>query len=173
MANSQMSQVATNSAQKKSPMLSAIQIPRNAKNAHKETRIATLLPSAPLPAESHTLNVIQPQANALLVNQVPIKTAPKPSQHVIQNAQLCHFQNAIEKQESAIHAQVVQVVCQLLHARIHAHQDQTQKNHGNAAGIQLLQNVFKTKQVPRLKKSAHNHAKNQHSVNATSLTTLV
>jgi hypothetical protein len=148
MVNSQTPRAAMMLAAKKSLMLNVMKTPRHAIAAMKENQIATPLPSAPLPAESLTQNAIQAQANAHLVTQQLTKTAPKPRLHVTKNAQLCLSLNVTIPQESAAHAlRAVQVVSQMLHAQIHAHQDQNPANFGCAAGIQLFQNVSKMKRV--------------------------
>lgn len=148
MDNSLMLRAAMMLAPKKSLMLNVMQTPRNAIVAKKENPTATLLPSAPLPVESLTLNAIQAQANAHHVTQQLTKTAPKPRLHVTKNVQYFHSPNATEPQESAVHViRALQVVSQLLHATIHALLDQHQVNFTSAAGILPSQNASKIRRV--------------------------
>lgn len=149
MVNSQTKRAAMMLAAKKSLMLNVIKAPRNARTALMETQVATPLPSAPLPAESLTQNAIQAQAHAQSATQQMTKTAPKPRMHVTKNAGHNHSLNATTQQESAKHVRRVdQVVSQMLHAKTHAEKDHNLPCSGNAAGIQLNQNVFKIKMVP-------------------------
>jgi len=120
MDHSQTNQAAMMLAQRISLMLNVMKTRRNANLAMKEKRVATPLPSAMLPAESLMQSVIQAQVNAILANLKMTKTAHKLRIHVSKNAKLCHSLNATLPQESAAHVRTVQVVSQMLHAKIHA-----------------------------------------------------
>ena len=128
--------------------LNVTKTPKSVKVAKKDHLIATPLPSAKLPAESLTQNVIQAQVNALLATQKLTQIAHNLRMHATKNAQLCHSLCVTIPQESAIHAlRVVQVVFQMQHAKIHAKLDQHQANFISAAGIQQFQNVSKIQRV--------------------------
>lgn len=114
------------------------------------TKVAIPLPSALLPAESHTQNAIQAQDNAPSVTQQMIKSALKQRLLVTRNANHRLLSNATTRQESAQNVkEVVPAVSQLLHAKTLAQLDQTHMSHGSATGILQPENhnAYKMNQV--------------------------
>jgi len=132
-------------------MLSAMKTLRNATNALKEVTVATLPPSAPLLAESHTESATQELESAHHAIQRPITIAPKLRRLAIKNAQSNPCQSATKQptHQNVRNAHQVSAASQLLLANKHANTTHTQPTtHTNAHGMPLNQNAFKRKMVP-------------------------
>jgi len=127
------------------PMLSATPKPRSATNAIKDLiQLATLLPSALLPVESHMLSATQELENAHHANK-ETRTALKSRKNVTKNANHKKYQSATTKLESAKSALMVELAASQLRP-VKKHAKLVQQNQcTNATGQLNTQLVLRTK----------------------------
>jgi hypothetical protein len=131
-------------AAKKLPILSAMKIPRNVRNAMKDLiQLVTQLLSAPPLVESHTESATQELESAPHVNQEKTKTAPKSRPLATRNVSSNPCQPVV-LMENANHAiQLTQDVSQPpLVSKLANHTHHPQPTTTSAHGTQLSHNVL-------------------------------
>lgn len=129
--------------------LNAMTIPRNAMNAKKETRAATLLLSVPPPVENHMPSATQELESAHHATQQRTKSALKLRTLATKNVFHNHCQNATLILESANHALKVLDASQLEVANQPVNTFHTQTMiHTHATGLNNHQNVNKKRPEP-------------------------
>ena len=131
-------------------MLSATLEPRNATSARKEMTVATLLPSVPPLAESHTESATQELESAHHVTHLRTRSAPKLRKLATKNVPHNHSQNATSSPVSARPAKTVPAVSQLLLVNKPASQDHQlqQTTNTTANGMLISQHANKIHKVP-------------------------